>query len=280
MPDVPTVDPTVVDELWETGIVRLRGVFSDDDAARMRDAVWRDLFHTHGVVRKDPSTWQRRTKGAKLARAKRDPSFEAMLGPQLRALADELLRSPSRMSGGYGVLLASFPDARRWHLPGRDGFWHSDCGDLRTVDGLPWLQFFALFGDVDPGGGGTLLVSGSHRLLAAYLAEHPEQIDQQQWRPASQRSIPWLAALTQSVAGVDAEGDEARRRRFMDDRTDVDGAPVRVVEACGRPGDVFVCHPLTIHCRPPNASDRPRFLRSTQLLPGGPSAAAGASADA
>jgi hypothetical protein len=52
----------------------------------------------------------------------------------------------------------------------------------------------------------------------------------------------------------------------MDTVTDVEGIPARVIEACGRPGDVYVCHPWTIHAKAPNASGEPRFLRAPTLL--------------
>ncbi len=83
--------PRFSEAFAETGIVKLSDVFSADDAARMREVVWRDLFHTDGVQQDDPSTWQRKTPLRKLARAKRDPIFQAMFGERLRSLADSLL---------------------------------------------------------------------------------------------------------------------------------------------------------------------------------------------
>jgi hypothetical protein len=53
----------------------------------------------------------------------------------------------------------------------------------------------------------------------------------------------------------------------MDRETIVEGAPLRVVELTGRPGDMVFCHPLVIHCAAPNRGTRPRFVRiKTQVL--------------
>src|SRR5437870_5184366 len=87
---VAAVDSALFREFDERGVVRLRGVFSGEDAKRMRDAVWFDLLHSEGVVRDDPRTWRRRTPRSKLARAKRDAAFEALFGEQLRSFADDI----------------------------------------------------------------------------------------------------------------------------------------------------------------------------------------------
>jgi hypothetical protein len=261
-------DDSLLETFAETGIVKLRAVFSPDEAERMRDAVWRDLYHTDGVRREDRSTWHRSAPLRKLSRAKRDTSFEALFGEPLRGLADRLLGEGWTADAGFGQLLVSFPDAERWHLPGRDGFWHSDLGGRgSTDDPLPSVRFFALFGDVAPGGGGTLLVAGSDRMIMRYVQANPDVERTLKADVAWNQDIPWLAELT--LAELPGERsdkqDEDRRRRFMKTTTDVDGIPAQVIEACGQPGDVYVCAPWTVHCKPPNASDRPRFLRAVSL---------------
>lgn len=261
-------EPSLLETFGETGVVKLHRVFSPDEAACMREVVWRDLYHTDGVRRDDRSTWQRRTPLRKLARAKRDPSFHAILGQPLCDVADALLGDRWTADAGFGQLLVSFPDAERWYLPGREGLWHSDLGGRRRVDdALPSIRLFAVFGDVPPGGGGTLLVAGSDRMIMRYVKAHPDVERTLKADVAWNRDIPWLAelTLTERPSEPNGEQDRVRQRRFMDTVTDVDGIPAQVVEACGDPGDVYVCAPWTIHCKPPNASNRPRFLRSVSL---------------
>jgi hypothetical protein len=265
-------DEPLLEIFAETGIIKLHSVFSPDDAERMREAVWRDLYHTDGVRREDRSTWQRSTPLRKLSRAKRDPSFRALFGEPLRHLADTLLGEGWTADGGFGQLLVSFPDAERWHLPGRDGFWHSDLGGRQSSDDpLPSIRFFAVFGEVAPGGGGTLLAAGSDQMIMRYVKANPTVARTLKADVAWNHDIPWLTELTLTELPSERsyEQDEDRRRRFMETITDVDGIPAQVIEACGEPGDVYVCGPWTVHCKPPNAWDRPRFLRAISLYRGG-----------
>jgi hypothetical protein len=260
------VDAETLKTFEESGVVKLSSVFTPAQAERMRDVVWRDLFHSEGVVQEDRGTWRRQTPRTKLARAKRHPVFDALFGEQLRELADVLLGSGWSTSGAYGNLLVDFPDADQWQLPGRDGFWHCDFGNHPALDPLPALRAFAVFGDVPPGGGATLLVAGSGRMLVRYMARNPGAPKSLKADVPWHQEIPYLRDLTLTEAPSDPGEKEARRRRFMDTVTDVEGIPARVVEACGQPGDVYVCHPWTIHTKAPNASDKPRFLRAPTLL--------------
>lgn len=255
-------EPGVRAEFEERGIVRLAGVFSDAAAATMRDIVWEAWRARDGMVPDDRRTWPTTTIWKTPREAKKHPAFRTILGPPLVALADELLGPGWTTSSGFGNLLASLPDGEVWRLPGRGALWHSDFGYRTPMEPLPGLRVFAVFGDTPPGGGGTLLVAGSHRMVADFVARAPDQASARakEARAACHRSNPWLHELTSGD-----ECEDGRPERFMGAPTDVDGIPAQVVEACGRPGEVFVCHPWTIHCRPPNAADRPRFLRSPTL---------------
>jgi hypothetical protein len=103
-------------------------------------------------------------------------------------------------------------------------------------------------------------------MLVRYMAANPAT------RKSLKAEVPWNQEiayprdLTLTDVPSDPGENEARRRRFMDSVTDVEGIPTRVIEACEKPGDVYVCHPWTIHTKAPNASDRPRFLRAPTLL--------------
>lgn len=259
---------STLEELTTTGVVKIEGVFSQSDAERMRDVVWRDLHRTDGVDRDDPATWHRQEPLKKLARAKRDPAFQAIFGASLRRLADEVLGEGWSTSSAFGNLLVSFPDAQQWHLPGRDGFWHSDLGGRHDPGDLfPTLRVFAVFGEMPAGCGGTLLVEGSDALIRRYIEANPTVERSLKADVAWHRDIPWLRDLTLATLPTDADWRalDERRRRFMEQVTEVDGIPCRVVEVSGQPGDIFVCAPWTLHCKPPNASDRPRFIRAPSL---------------
>jgi hypothetical protein len=252
----------LLEEFAERGVVRLSLVFSDDDGTAMREVVWQSWAARHGVDPRDPVTWLSVPQWKVLPHAKRHPAFRAILGPLLVDVADTLLGRDWTASTGFGNLLASFPDSDQWHLPGNGALWHSDFGYTTPMQPLPALRVFAVFGETPASGGGTLLVAGSHRMIDRFVHDRPEIAARRakEARSACHRSNPWLDELTRGRAT-----DPARAARFMGTVTDVHGIPAQVVEACGQPGDVFVCHPWTIHCRPPNAGSGPRFLRSPTL---------------
>ena len=120
----------------------------------------------------------------------------------------------------------------------------------------------SFIGPVAPRGGGTLILSGSPRLLTSQERRIPA--DQRRGldsrtRERFYRSHPWLMALTGQ-----ARSPTDRIVAFMDGETVVDGVPLRVVELTGEPGDMVFCHPAMVHCRAPNRGTRPRFMRIKQ----------------
>ena len=120
----------------------------------------------------------------------------------------------------------------------------------------------SFIGQVAPRSGGTLILSGSPRLLLQQERVRPadQPRDPKPWN-AFYRSHPWLMAL----AG-EAPSPADRIAAFMDQETVVDGVPLRVVELTGEPGDMVVCHPCMVHCGAPNRGEQPRFMRIKQQV--------------
>jgi hypothetical protein len=95
------------------------------------------------------------------------------------------------------------------------------------------------------GGGGTVVPSGSHRLVNAHIAATGI------WRPTAVRAAlasahPWLRDLWGH--GRDAE----RVACLMTDGVVIDGTRVRVRELTGRAEEVVLMHPRTLHAPAPN----------------------------
>jgi hypothetical protein len=163
---------------------------------------------------------------------------------------------------GVGGVFDDLLGKGAWEVPTRLWHWDNVC-DLH-IDRPRALFVVSFIGSVAPGSGGTLILSGSPRLLV-----------QQECRiPASQRggsgtsvwerfhrSHPWLMALT-GLAPSPAD----RTAAFMEGETIVEDVPLRVVELTGEPGDMVFCHPVIVHCRAQNRGARPRFMRIKQQL--------------
>jgi len=183
---------------------------------------------------------------------------------RVRGVFDDLLGQgawpPPR---DWGRPLVTFPEPGAWDLP--TGQWHWDNPCELHLDRPRALFVVSFVGSVAPRGGGTLILSGSPRLL----------IQQERRIPASQRaesiavsrdrfhrSHPWLMALTGH-----APSPADRMAAFADRETIAGGVPLRVVELTGEPGDMAFCHPLMVHCAAPNRGTWPRFMRiKTQIL--------------
>ena len=77
-------------EFAERGVVRLRGAFSTDEAARMRRRVWARLAR-FGVAEDDPATWASAEVTGLSKAISRDTVFAALGSPVVRSAVDDLL---------------------------------------------------------------------------------------------------------------------------------------------------------------------------------------------
>lgn len=163
----------------------------------------------------------------------------------------------------WGRPLVTFPGPGAWDAP--TGNWHWDNPCELHLDRPRALFVVSFIGSVAPRGGGTLILSGSPRLLLEQERRLPESQRRDsiaRLRERFHRSHPWLMALT-GLAPSPAD----RIAAFMDTETTVEGVPLRVVELTGEPGDMVFCHPVMVHCVAPNRGARPRFMRiKTQIL--------------
>jgi hypothetical protein len=219
----------------------------------MADRLWQHLAR-RGIERNDPVTWPT-GKAHHLQKLLRDPVFVPIGGASTTAAIDDLL-GPGRWARPehWGEFLVNFPEpGRDWIVP---TLWHSDAAYTDPLERPLGVMVFSFLNRVEARGGGTLLLAGSHRLVARFAASRPNVADERtpNVRRAFYQSHPWLAAL------VANDGDRSRPDRFTAE-ADVDGLPARVVELTGEPGDIVISHPLIAHCVSPNCARQPRFMR-------------------
>lgn len=257
-PQQPTLAPADIQSFQRDGYVVVKQAFSRDDALEMERRWWSELDGVHAIRRDDRSSW--RQIASDLKGAKTDAIQAKILTARVRGAIDDLLGegawSPPR---DWGRALVTFPQPGAWDVP--TGLWHWDspCGLHRDV--LNALFVVSFIGAVAPRGGGTLILSGSPRLLMRQeLGLTPAQrADAAVRRDIFHRSHPWLMALTGRTASP-----ADRVAAFMDAETVVEGVPLRVVELTGEPGDMVFCHPVMAHCISPNRGSRARFMRIKQ----------------
>jgi ectoine hydroxylase-related dioxygenase (phytanoyl-CoA dioxygenase family) len=118
---------------------------------------------------------------------------------------------------------------------------------------------FVLLAPMQPRGGNTLVVTGSHRLFQQLAVKAGRPVSSAEAKRMLFAQQPWFAALSSSQDTND------RIERFMARSTAVDGVDVRVVEMTGEPGDVYFMHPTLLHAPSPNVRSYPR-LALTQWI--------------
>jgi len=260
MPKTFTLTGDQLAAFERAGVLRLPGFYPASAVASMAEALWDDLGRRYGALRDRPETWTDQ-RPAKFQSLGRSGAFAPVASPALHALVDGLLGEGRwRMVGNTGPLV-TFPNGP-WRLP-RAG-WHTDGPTWPTGarEASSFLRLFVLLEPAAVRGGGTLCVTGSHRLLQVLADEEGAMLRSPTGRERLRRESPWFGALW--------GGDEAdRTRTLMEDGAVVRGVAVRVEEMIGEPGDLILMRASVLHAIAPNESDRPRLaLVSTAMAMG------------
>ena len=259
--NLTTLSAAEIKRFHDDGYVIVRGAFLYNDARAMQHEWWSELAQAHGIRRDDRSTW--RPIQGDLKRAKRSPIQQRIATERVRGVVDDLLGSGNwKAPRDWGRALVTFPQPGAWDVPTELWHWDSPCG--WHGDGLNALCVVSFIGPVAHRGGGTMILSGSPRLLMqqeAALTRDERLSDAKTRRDLFHYSHPWLMALTGK-----APSPADRMAAFMGVETEVHGVPTRVVELTGEPGDMVFCHPAIMHCVSPNRGVQPRFMRIRQQL--------------
>lgn len=248
----------------EEGLIALRQAFTSDEAAAMQSVIWTDFEQRTQLRRDDPATWRTGGPDFNLKSLKAHPIFDPVLrNDALRAALDCIFEAWIPPKQRSPRLLITFPTLGPWVLPVG---WHFDGSFERSSPPVRWVQVWGLLDRLEPGGGGTLLLAGSHRLVDRYSRGDLSAAH----RPGN--GVNWTRFMTHYPALRNlAEGGTTEHpgRELLDQLHDVDGVPVRVIELTGEAGDLFISHGDTFHCVAPNTTLRPRLMMTCFVYPSG-----------
>jgi ectoine hydroxylase-related dioxygenase (phytanoyl-CoA dioxygenase family) len=249
---VLTTDERV--EFEARGVVRLRGAVDPEVAGALRERLLAFIAERRLAPESPPPGFALTASGT--AALLTSIGFEEVWGARVFAVLDDLLgRGGWHVPKQAGQMLAmTFPRVGApWELPHKS--WHLDYTAPGAARGIPGVQVFLCLDEIAPGGGGTLVAAGVHRLIDAIRRREGSE-----WRGRSleirralQREVPWIRDVATLRAGED------RIARFMAKATRVKNVALQVVELVGEPGDVYAMHPWMLHAASPNCGSRPRL---------------------
>ncbi len=213
-----------LEQFVERGWTLLEGAFPASVAGAVRGELGRRI----GVDLERPEEWIQARVWLKELLS--EPPFTDALTDRFASAVDQLV-GPGRwkMTPVMGWWPVTFPGfdgpgyGDDWHIEG-DWFRHHVSSGDQAV-----LNLFC-FSAIEPGGGGTLLVEGSHHLAATLL---------------------WEA----EPDGLESDDFDGPLTAALEER----GWP-GVVEVTCEEGDVVLAHPLLFHASNPNHGSRPRVM--------------------
>ena len=251
-----TLSVEEVAHLATHGYVHLRGAIPTADATKMCDRIWAAL-EIGQVDRRDPSTWLTVDRHS-LAQAGERGDYDAYMSPTVIGVVNQMLGPGAQGAHRWPLPMVTFPrqgaDPEGWAVPATG--WHLD-GSPRMGPAESWLRTFALLAPHHPGGGGTVFIAGSHRLVDAmsdHLSAPRRATPSSVARARLARMHPWFGQL------FNGQAVDNRTQHLMTDGAVVDGVHVQVVEFTGDAGDLLVVHPWILHAASPNHRETPRLM--------------------
>ena len=178
------------------------------------------------------------------------PTIIALTSDEAPAAASALVNDrPVFPMDRHPTLLFTLPNATTWTLPHQH--WHLDMPRL-AAGGVPGVQIFALLETVAPGGGGTLVVTGSHRLYNEGV-----RISSGDLRKRLRKERYFADLMSNKTAD---------RLRFLHEVGHVGDVALQVVEMTGAAGDVYFMDLRVFHTVAPNARPIPRLMLTQRYL--------------
>lgn len=239
------------DAFDDDGLLRLEGAVPRADADRMAERI-RAFLATEEAIRHNGEHEYLAEHPGGCQPLKRAGVFDAVLDSAVPVALDELFGADGwkRPRHWGNPAVTNRVSEAPWELP-TDG-WHVDStpdegGRSRSV------TVFIVLAELRPRGGGTLILSGSHRLVREYGRHDVKNREQ---RKLLGGRDPWLAELWSRQPDPAIE----RRKRYLEEGSVVDGVPLRVLEVTGQPGDTYLMRADTFHTVAPNALDQPRMM--------------------
>lgn len=240
-------------EFEQQGLLRLPRMLPEAPVLAMRERLWAFLSLAHGRRHDDPATWTPLDGRTRFKSLMRTGAFDELGEHLAEPLTDLLGPGAWKPPAHWGHPLVTFPNPDQgWAIPATG--WHVDAHQWSTGP-MPGLVAFTFLDEVSPNGGGTLVMPGSHHLTWQLCQRAGGFVRTVEMKAALAERHSWFADLwREPVTHPD------QLRRYLQDGAVVEGQYLRVVELCGRPGDVVLMNRRILHVTAPNARTTPRMM--------------------
>ncbi|WNG56423.1 phytanoyl-CoA dioxygenase family protein [Archangium gephyra] len=237
----------------ETGILGLKGFIPRKAVAIVKDSILAELDRLKLREKGKLSSAKLQSlpvfqQTGKLSQmVKLGPELDGLFSAELLGTMNALAGVPLKAAAPRPQLLLSFPNKEEWSLGGLN--WHLDLA-VPKKDELPGVQAFLLIDDLQPRGGATLAIAGSHRL---------------HYVPEARNGNAHAVLRKDALFGALFEGPRASAEKLMKPHS-IHGVDVSVVEFCGKAGDVFLMDLRVLHSPSLNGTKNVRMMTTSRFL--------------
>ena len=248
----------------EWGLVKIKALIPPQVVEPIRELVMerlrrREFWGSEGWIAPTDADGQKRLNTTIKEISRNTKSLRSILTDRVLDYARELVSGDEiELSSPIAQFLFTAPRSYvmnhdgqwdgEWEVP--RSIWHLDMPRSAAM-GAPGPEMFTFVNKVEPKGGGTLVLAGSHHLLndVEYLSS--KNVKRRLKRHTYFREL--------TGKGVDD------RSRFMEEVGSIDNVPVKVVELTGDPGDVYFVDLRLLHSLGANTSDQPRMMIAQRM---------------
>jgi len=240
-------------ELERLGITKVDGLLSQTEATTAREQIIQiarahDLYSSAGWAVSEDRFSNTKTFRVALTAISHSEAFPNFVSERLINIASSLQGAAVTPLPPGQQILFTLPGAPSWSVP--HDVWHVDIPRLGEL-GAPGLQMFTFLDDVEPKGGGTLVLAGSHKLMNDAGVLRSKALKQQLAKAPYFRSL--FSKQRAPITLVDQTAGSS------------DGVDLRVVELTGQPGDVYFMDLRALHTPASNTSNTARLMLTCRL---------------
>jgi hypothetical protein len=261
MSGTPALTPEQLEEFDRRGVLRLPGLFSPDRVRRAREHVQLRLAR-HGLWKDGAWCLDDTPRPRWPATGLKTSKVIGNKHPDVEALLEEpaVLSAVEALLGGCAFdrtiykrpqVLFTLPNSDTWTVPAG---WHVDTPRLPS-NRRPGVQLFTFLDTVEPRGGGTLVIAGSHRLL-----NEGRFIRVRELRGLLCRETFFRELYNEADVGIED------RSRLLGRTVAVDDVELEVIELIGDPGDAYFTDLRLLHTAAPNTAKYPRIMATHRFV--------------